>query len=197
MVSTISPLVKVAPSRWLTGIILFSAGSVVAGLAMGALIGSLGSLVAPIMPEGLGLVLLGAVALIVALIDGGAVRLTVPTPVRSVPQSWWRELGPAGGSLAYGLVLGLGVTTFIPFASFYLILLGAFLVGPVGGAAIGAVYGVGRALPVAIASLAIQCGAASSAVGDWGLRRGRGIARRVCAAYASGIVVVTLISDRV
>jgi hypothetical protein len=55
---------------------------------------------------------------------------------------------PLLGAVAFGLILGAGIFTFIPFTSFYLLLVWELLAGPVAGAVLGGAYGLARALPV-------------------------------------------------
>jgi hypothetical protein len=86
-------------------------------------------------------------------------------------------------------VLGLGFTTVVPFATFYLLPVAALVLGPLSGALMGLSYGFARALPVWIASLAIFTGADPVAVGAWALT-GQQRAYRA----AIGLAVITLCS---
>ena len=114
--------------------------------------------------------------------------LGIPTLHRSVPQAWWVLYGPTRGALAYGVVLGLGVTTVIPFAGFYLMLLLIVVLGFPAGTLIGIAYGFGRSLPVWLASLAIALGAGTRGVGNWVMLR-RDVSKLACGAAALGFAI--------
>jgi hypothetical protein len=82
----------------------------------------------------------------------GVIRLPMPWFYRAVPQRWWVSLGRRRASFLYGLVLGIGLTTSIPFYTYFIVLLWTILQGdPVYGLIVGVVYGFARALPVLIA----------------------------------------------
>ena len=187
MVSTIAPLVKVAGRQWLASTAAFVGACAVAGAAGGLLLGSIGALLPTDgRTSSTALAVLAGVA---APLEVGALG-RVPLLAGSVPQSWWVSLGPHRGALAYGGVLGLGITTAVPFVAFYVLMIAALLAGPLAGAFIGCAYGLARALPVPIASLAIWRGADNQKVSDWALGR-RAIAKRACAL---GVVSVALIA---
>ncbi len=61
----------------------------------------------------------------------------------------WRLYGKPVQLLLYGLVLGAEVFTFIPYTSFYLLLLLEASLGTAGGAGLGLVYGLARLTPTA------------------------------------------------
>jgi cytochrome c biogenesis protein CcdA len=95
--------------------------------------------------------------LVGAVLDLGLLPVRLPSR-GSVPKKWWIAHGPVKASAMYGLVLGLGVTTFVPFATFYSLLVSAAYLGPIPGLLVGAAYGLGRAVPVWVASIAIAGG---------------------------------------
>ncbi len=98
-------------------------------------------------------------AVLAGMHDARIIRLPLPLLHRSVPQSWWVEWGWARASIAYGAVLGMGVTTVIPYASFYVVPLAAFMLAqPEFGCWLGTAYGLSRALPVALASIGFARG---------------------------------------
>ncbi|MBI2766532.1 MAG: hypothetical protein HYX53_11560 [Chloroflexi bacterium] len=167
MVGTIAPLVKVARKQWAISSVLFLVSCTGVAVLGGASLGLLGRLVDIAQPTSL--VLIGGVSLCLALVDITPSIARVPSLGWSVPRSWWERFGPNRGAVAYGTVLGLGVSTVVPYASFYLLLFGALLLGPTAGIAIGASYGFARALPVPIASAAILAGADPIEVGDFGV----------------------------
>ena len=103
-----------------------------------------------------------------------------------MPRDWWERLGPTRGAAIYGLVLGLGITTLVPFAAFYFLLAAAAVVGPTMGLWVGLGYGLGRAAPVLFASVAIVRGADPTVVGDWPHPL------RLAARTTAGILVLSL-----
>lgn len=171
MVGTIAPLVKVAPASWAISITLFVTASMVAGAVGFSVIAHLGSVAAlsPYTVFVLAFVTMQGLAL--AELTPSAVRM--PSLGWSVPRTWWERFGPTIGSTIYGSVLGLGVTTVIPYAGFYALMAMAVFLGPQTAVAIGITYGFARALPVLLASTAVVLGTDPNSVGDHSLRIGR------------------------
>lgn len=191
MVGTIAPLVQRQRSQWLLSAISFSlASSLSAGLA-GTLLAFLGTSIQPLRHRAL-LLGISFVALSIALVELRLLPLTIPSVHRSVPQAWWVRYGPTQGALAYGAVLGLGVTTVIPFASFYLLLFLIVVLGFPAGILVGLAYGFGRSLPVWLASLAIALGADARGVGEWVMIR-REASRLTCGGAVLGFAIVATV----
>jgi hypothetical protein len=89
-----------------------------------------------------------AIALAAAVGEARGTRI-VPQVRRQVPESWRRVLPVPLASGLYGVLLGLGFTTFIlTFAVWALAALSVALGDPAAGLAIGLGFGIGRALPV-------------------------------------------------
>jgi hypothetical protein len=163
MISVIMPLGQRqrSPGFWLLRGLLYLLSITAAGAATGALVGALGGVVRAVVPWPALLVLVGVLALAYAGHEAGRWRLPQPQNAWQLPNEWivrW----PLLGSVIFGLVLGAGVFTFIPFTSFYLLLAWEALLGRADwGAALGAVYGLTRGLPVFL--------------GAWTTRQGRPI----------------------
>lgn len=189
MVGTIGPLVKVAKAKWLMSITLFFAGSLIGGVVVMLIAAGVGRLLGVQQPDrGLPFAVI-VVALLGAVVDLRILRVAVPTPQQSVPQRWWMEHGAYRASLAYGTVLGMGVTTFIPVATFYsLLLIAACQDSPV-AAMMGATYGLARALPVLVGSVLMALNIDDRAIGRWPLGWPRSFARRAC----GGALMLTLV----
>ena len=100
----------------------------------------------------------GQAALIVGAALAGAAALAeatgrriVPQIRRQVPEHWRRTLPLPVAAAAYGVLLGLGFTTFVLTFAVPALAGVALAVGDVGaGLALGLAFGVGRALPVVV-----------------------------------------------
>lgn len=68
---------------------------------------------------------------------------------RQVNRSWTRQFGAVGGYFRFGLMLGAGLLTFVPFAVlFSTFTLASTMLSLPSAAAVGALYGLGRTLLV-------------------------------------------------
>ncbi|MDO8213867.1 hypothetical protein [Conexibacter sp. CPCC 206217] len=98
--------------------------------------------------QSIALVVAAIVALAAALADAFGVRVA-PQIRRQVPERWRRTLPLPLAAALYGVLLGLGFTTFVlVFAVWALAGISVALGDPASGVAIGLAFGVGRALPV-------------------------------------------------
>ena len=153
MVGQIGPLVQVGMRR--TALALHVLGGVAGGAAIGVLLGFAGLLLRAALGDTLDTVFLVAVpaALVYAAsVDLGLLRVPQITSERQTPSSWPCSLGHYPGIFAWGLDLGLGISTRIPYQSLLVVPLAALLVGDLGKAvAITAAYGAARALAVVVA----------------------------------------------
>jgi len=78
----------------------------------------------------------------------GVIRVPLPEITRQVAEGWRSRWSPWVAWGLYGIGLGHGLLTIVPFASYYVTLLGVLLTGkPSIGALVMAVYGLMRALP--------------------------------------------------
>lgn len=113
--------------------------------------------------------LLGVLSLLYALHELNILRLPNPQIGWQVPKSWQRPSRLLGNTL-YGLALGMGVFTFIPFTGFYLLLLWEVAAGAVSLEAsvlIGIVYGASRGIPVVAGGISLLRGSYPLPVSDW------------------------------
>ncbi|WP_406832784.1 hypothetical protein ABEG17_08170 [Pedococcus sp. KACC 23699] len=150
MLSSISPLGERARnSRWWVTTTAYLVGSLAGGLALGGLAALLGSVV----PEGVRSSpwVLGALALLLLVglgYDSAPGAQMVPSWRRQVDVHWLDEYRGWVMGLGFGAQLGFGLVTIITSATTYGVVLLAALAGHLGaGLAIGAVFGVVRALP--------------------------------------------------
>lgn len=96
-----------------------------------------------------------AIAVVAALAEARGARV-IPQVRRQVPEPWRRTLPLPLAGAGYGVLLGLGFTTFVLSYGVWALFAIAFVLGNVpAGLAVGLAFGLGRALPVlALAPLA-------------------------------------------
>lgn len=151
MLTSITPLgERGRASRWPVTATAYVVGSIAGGTTIGLLAGLVGELL-PLERDGAavaGLVVLAVAAVLGLLVELGRLP-SPPGPARQVDEDWLHRYRGWVYGLGYGAQLGLGVVTIITSTTVHLLLLLAVLTGsPVAGAAVGAVFGVARALPV-------------------------------------------------
>ena len=153
MVAQIGPLVQVGRKK--TALAFHVLGGLVGGAAIGVVLGFAGLLLRAALGDVLDtvfVIVVPAALLYAAAVDLGVLRVRPITWERQTPGSWPCALGHYPGIFGWGVDLGLGITTRIPYQSLLVIPLAAFLSGNLGTAvAITAVYGVSRALAVVAA----------------------------------------------
>ena len=132
-----------------------------------------------------------AVALAAAAGEARGARI-VPQVRRQVPESWRRVLPVPLAAGLYGVLLGLGFTTFIlSFAVWALAAASVALGEPVLGAAIGLAFGAGRALPVI--ALAPAAGTARGAAAAAAMAERPAILRGLRAADAAALLACAVV----
>ena len=178
MIFVIVPLGKEAKdvASWLARVAMYAAGSTVGAGLLALIVGLLGAGLHALLP-GVGVefavVALGAAALLFGLHELNVVRLPAPQVGWQVPASWMGRSRLLGNTL-YGLVLGAGIFTFIPFASFYLLLGMELVVGAVdlrAAVALGMVYGLMRGIPAVLGGIAMLRLQNPVPVSDWLIAR--------------------------
>ncbi len=143
--------------RWTTvaACATFLPGAVVGGVVT---FGSLAALGEAIHGAGgrLAYVLAAAIAIAAAAAEARGLRI-VPQIRRQLPEAWrWTMPLPVASAL-YGILLGLGFTTFVlSFGVWALAGISVALGDPEAGLLIGAAFGIGRALPVLVVAPAVD-----------------------------------------
>ena len=123
----------------------FSAGALVGGAITFGGLALLGQALGASAP-----VAAAAIALAAAIGEARGARI-VPQVRRQVPESWRRRMPVPLAAGLYGVLLGLGFTTFIlTFAVWALAGVSVALGDPALGLAIGLAFGAGRLLPVVV-----------------------------------------------
>lgn len=132
--------------QWL-GIALFTVAAIAAGAAVGATVGWGGSL---LPSRTVALIVGAAVVAIAAAREAEIIRFPVPAVRRQVPEHWRRVLPVPVWTSGYGAILGSGLGTYHPVATFWAVLAAILTVGdPLVGAVGLAAFGVGRGVMAA------------------------------------------------
>jgi sulfite exporter TauE/SafE len=150
MLSSISPLGEQArASRWWVTTAAYVLGSLVGGLALGALFGTLGSALPPSWRSSPWALALAGILLLVGLaLDLGVGGLELPSWRRQVDEQWLTRYRGWVYGVGFGAQLGFGLVTIITSSTTYAVALLALLAGsPAAGLLIGGVFGLVRALP--------------------------------------------------
>src|SRR2546427_2574471 len=135
--------------RWAVTVAYFVTGSALGGLALGAALGAIGA-ATPLSTRSAAAILV-MLTILVAALDSGWFRASVPTVRRQVNDLWLHRYRSWVYGLGFGFQLGLGVVTVVVTWAVYLTFAAAFLSrSPVMGALIGLVFGAVRALPILV-----------------------------------------------
>jgi hypothetical protein len=127
----------------------FAPGAIVGGVITFVGLALLGGLIHGVGGD-LAYLVAAAIALAAAVAEAKGARIA-PQIRRQLPESWrWTMPLPVAGGL-YGILLGLGFTTFVlSFGVWALAGVSFALASPAAGLAIGVAFGVGRAIPVLV-----------------------------------------------
>ena len=126
--------------------LLHLSGAVVGGAAIGALLGLMGAWLGL---DGWRIWIVAGMALVVVTISITSKRFELGRPCQ-VPREWTRSMPANRRFLIWGLMLGSGVVTLIPYPA-YLLLVGAELTaGPLIAGVAGGLYGFARELPALV-----------------------------------------------
>ena len=174
---------------WISKAVVYSLSSALAGFVTGAALGAAGSL----LPLDFRLAA-GSILAVIAIAVGGLEffgrRVQPPQFDCETPQRWVHQ-GPLRWATQNGLTLGFGATSRIGFWVWYVVPLGAFLLGdPRLGAAIYGTYGLVRALGAVFIFLGIL--RLEVDVSDWLIER-YGTARVLAAGQLVFLGVVLTI----
>ena len=133
-----------------------------------------------------------AVALAAAAAEAGGVRIA-PQIRRQLPERWrWTMPLPVAAAL-YGVLLGLGFTTFVlSFGVWALAGISLALGDPVAGVVIGAAFGIGRAIPIVVVAPVVDSRFGVRCIELMAERPGLYRAFRLGDAVTLGLVAVAL-----
>ena len=143
-----SMIETIGPRRWCSA--TFALGALVGGVATFVSLSALGALVQAGPGERAAQVLAALVAIAAAAGELRGVRI-VPQVRRQVPEHWRRTVALPLATGLYGVLLGLGFTTFVLTLAVWALFGMALALGDPGlGVAVGLAFGLGRLLPVVV-----------------------------------------------
>ncbi len=140
----LNPLVRGRDVGDKVGILVFMGSMVAAAGLLGGLLAAGGLGFSQRLSSAL---VLGIAALVASLIELKILPLSAPYRKWQVPRDWPARYGRTVGYGMWGGALGVGVLSYIPFASYHVLLIWMFLSGSVlAGIQAGFAYGLGRFL---------------------------------------------------
>jgi hypothetical protein len=156
-----------ARASWLVNVVLYSVAGAASSLAVGYIIGTLGTQLLPPQAVAASIpILLTAVPLLAAR-ELGWVRFPLPQLHRQTKDLWAKSFKPATAATLWGLDLGLAVTTRFSFSGpWALVLLAVLTADPVLGAGALLGYWSGRAATVWVAPLMMEDAASAPGLLD-------------------------------
>lgn len=131
------------------------------GLATGCLVGSLLGAIGLLLPEhrSVLLLILAAVALLLFARELKLFWFRLPQVWRQTHKQWAFQYGMVPAAAMWGAHIGIGVATVVKHGGFFVLIAFAFLLGPLLGALLMAIYWFGRTLPILVAPLlTLHCG---------------------------------------
>jgi hypothetical protein len=174
MIFVIVPLGKEASevTNWAWRVFMYTAASMVGASLLALLLGLAGQGLRALLPGvsyTWATAFLGVAALVFALKELNILRIPTPQIGWQVPASWMRPSRTFGNTL-YGLFLGAGIFTFIPFASFYLLLMWELTAGAVSlqsAVLLGMVYGLFRGVTAVMGGISVLRGEYPVPLSQW------------------------------
>ena len=165
----LEPLVRGRSWRDKAVIGLFVASMIATSALVGLALSTVGSPLAAELP--LAPALLG-VTLAALMVELGVSPFSAPYRHWQVPRDWPARYGLPGGYALWGATLGIGVLSYVPFASYHVLVVWMILSGSIeAGLLLGLGYGAGRALgslvPAIVASRDVGRGMETA---SWALR---------------------------
>lgn len=196
MIETIGPVGHTGGrATTVSACLTFTLGALVGGLLTFGSLAYAGALVHGAGDE-LAYALAALLALVAAVAELRGTRI-VPQLRRQLPEHWRRLMPMPLAAALYGVLLGLGFTTFVLTFGVFALAAIAFAIGePWAGLALGLGFGAGRALPIALtapvadreAGIRVTEAMASRPAILRGFRIGDGIALLACAAALVSVI---------
>jgi len=146
MVGMIRPLVKGRSSRAARALGLFWAGALLSSSTVGLAFSGLGLVVRPVLTPRLWALMVGGLAVVLALADLGVWGLRTPGFRQQTCSWWWQTMGSTKAWVGWGVHLGLGLATIRATSLYWLMAaMVVVLIPPVAGALVLSAYSVGLA----------------------------------------------------
>jgi hypothetical protein len=158
MIATINPVVYGQRRwKWLFGVALFALGAALGGWTLAALLGAMGQFLLGGNSSTAGWLVVALFAAVFGLNELGF--LPIPRLQRrwQVPASWRSTLPPWLAAFLYGLILGVGVMTYIESAAFYVASAWGFVLAePLAAGWMGASFGLSQAILLVLVTWSSQ-----------------------------------------
>ena len=150
MLTSISPVGEQGRGqRWPVTVTAYVMGSLLGGGLLGAALGGVGQALPGRVGDATAAVILAAVAVVGLALDSRWRGLAPPGLRRQVDETWLTRYRGWVYGLGFGFQLGAGVLTIVASSLLYVVMAAALLTGStVAGAAVGACFGLVRALPL-------------------------------------------------
>src|SRR5215510_7896875 len=188
MMDFITPVVHRDRARWRTALIAYGVCAAISAAGFGALLGMGGRALVQ-RPIEYGAAALPVIILVAVLHELGVIRVPWPQRRWQVPSSW-RFIEPRWiPSALYGLLLGPGVLTYIPVATYYVLVAMTILISdPARGAAVFALFAVAQLAPVYLVGRGAETfDAAAARIATWSDHRV--LLHRVNGAHLAAVAV--------
>ena len=196
MLGSISPVGEASRGqRWWLTATAYTVASLIAGAAMGLLLGLVGAAVFNVVEASTAvrLGLLGLVLLVGALFDSRLLPWRLPTWRRQVDERWLTTYRGWIYGAGFGFQLGTGVVTIVPSAVTYAAWAAALLSGSAqSGLVIGIVFGVVRSIPL-LMTVRLRSAAALYATTQR-VAAAEPVAQKLVIAGQAGVAAVALIA---
>lgn len=194
MLSSITPVGEMARrQRWWITASAYLVGSVTGGATVGAALAGIGALALSSLSVPVRLALVVAVALAGLAADRRLGGLRLPTWHRQVDERWLTTYRGWVYGLGFGFQLGAALATIVPRSLTYVVLaLITASADPTAGLAVGAVFGLTRALPL-LATWRVRTPAALTRTHRRLARWAPAADRATTAAQAAFVVAVPLL----
>jgi hypothetical protein len=147
MLASINPLGERGRNqRYAVTVAAYVAASTAAGAAFGALVGVLGT---PVAASTIAVLGVGVLALLGLAVDARVFGSRVPGPRRQVDENWLATYRGWVYGAGFGAQLGVAFATIVTASATWIAFACAFVSGSaLGGAIVGGVFGIVRALPI-------------------------------------------------
>lgn len=173
MMDFITPVVHRGRAGWRLALIAYGACAVISAAAFGALLGMGGRALRQQLSIEHGAAALPVIVLVAMVHELGVVRIPWPQRRWQVPASW-RFIEPRWiPSALYGLLLGPGLLTYIPVATYYaLVAIAIFIADPTCAAAVFVLFAVAQLVPLYVVGRGAETfDAAAARITTWSRRR--------------------------